>query len=299
MRTPIPHWPGDLVSLGDTQVYVREAPGDGEPALYVHGLAGAATNWTDLMGDLSDVVDGAAIDLPGFGYSPPPPDGDYTLRAHARAVVRLIEARAGGPVHLFGNSLGGAVATRVAGRRPDLVRTLTLVSPALPDLRPRSGSSRILAATVPGLGPWAMRRLAALPPERRVQASLDMTFADPTRVAPERLMELVAEIRRRDALDHAMDAVVGSARGVITEFLLRGPGSLWRDAARVAAPTLLLYGRDDRIVDPRMAARAGRVFRNARVVTLPDVGHVAQMEKPEIVAREFRTLLADLPARTS
>jgi pimeloyl-ACP methyl ester carboxylesterase len=179
------------------------------------------------------------------------------------------------------------------------VRTLTLVSPALPDLRPRPGSSRILAATVPGLGPWAMRRLAALPPERRVQASLDMTFADPTRVAPERLMELVAEIRRRDALDHAMDAVVGSARGVITEFLLRGPGSLWRDAARVAAPTLLLYGRDDRIVDPRMAARAGRVFRNARVVTLPDVGHVAQMEKPEIVAREFRTLLADLPARTS
>jgi pimeloyl-ACP methyl ester carboxylesterase len=67
----------------------------------------------------------------------------------------------------------------------------------------------------------------------------------------------------------------------------------------VTASTLLLYGRDDRIVDPRMAARAGRVFRNARVVTLPDVGHVAQMEKPEIVAREFRTLLADLPARTS
>jgi pimeloyl-ACP methyl ester carboxylesterase len=298
MSTPIPPWPGDLVSLGDTQVYVREAPGAGEPALYVHGLAGAATNWTDLMGELSDIVDGAAIDLPGFGYSPPPPDGDYSLGAHARVVVRLIEARAGGPVHLFGNSLGGAVATRVAARRPDLVRTLTLVSPALPDLRPRYGPSRILAATLPGLGPWAMRRLAALPPERRVQASLDLTFADPTRVAPERLMELVAEVRRRDILDHTTPALIGSARGVITEFLLRGPGSLWRDAARVTAAALLLYGRNDRIVDPRMAARAGRVFRHARVVTLPDVGHVAQMEKPEIVAREFRTLLADLPART-
>jgi pimeloyl-ACP methyl ester carboxylesterase len=201
-------------------------------------------------------------------------------------------------VHLFGNSLGGAVATRVAGRRPDLVRTLTLVSPALPDLRPRYGPSRILAVSVPGLGPWAMRRQATLPPERRVQASLDMTFADPTRVAPERLMEMVAEVRRRDVLDHTMPAVLGSARGVITEFLLRGPGSLWRDAARVTAATLLLYGREDRIVDPRMAARAGRVFRHARVVTLPDVGHVAQMEKPQVVAREFRALLADLPTRT-
>jgi pimeloyl-ACP methyl ester carboxylesterase len=298
MSTPIPHWPGDLVSLGDTQVYVREAPGDGEPALYVHGLAGAATNWTDLMGELSDLVDGAAIDLPGFGHSPPPPDGDYSLRAHARVVVRLIESRGGGRVHLFGNSLGGAVATRVAGRRPDLVRTLTLVSPALPDLRPRYGPTRILAATMPGVGTWALRRLAALPPERRVQASLDMTFADPTRVAPERLMDLVAEIRRRDVLDHSTAAVVGTARGVISEFLFRGPGSLWRDAARVTAPTLLLYGRDDRIVDPRMAARAGRIFRNARVVTLPDVGHVAQMEKPGIVAREFRSLLADQAART-
>jgi pimeloyl-ACP methyl ester carboxylesterase len=298
MSIPIPHWPGDLVSLGDTQVHVREAPGDGESALYVHGLAGAATNWTDLMGELSDVLDGAAIDLPGFGYSPPPPDGNYSLHAHARTVVRLIEVRAKGPVHLFGNSLGGAVATRVASRRPDLVRTLTLISPALPDLRPRYGPSRILATGVPGLGTWALRRLAELPPERRVQASLDMTFADPTGVAPERLMEMVAEVRRRDVLDHTMSAVVGSARGVIAEFLLRGPGSLWRDAARVTAPTLLLYGRHDRIVDPRMAARAGRVFRHARVVTLPDVGHVAQMEKPKIVAREFRNLLADLPART-
>jgi pimeloyl-ACP methyl ester carboxylesterase len=299
MSTPIPHWPGDLVSLGDTQVYVREASGHGEPALYVHGLAGAATNWTDLMGELSDVVDGAAIDLPGFGYSPPPLDHDYSLRAHARVVVRLIEARRTGPVHLFGNSLGGAVATRVAGRRPDLVRSLTLVSPALPDLRPRYGPTRILAASMPGVGPWAMRRLSTLAPERRVQASLDMTFADPTRVAPERLMELVAEVRRRDVLDHAMAAVVGSARGVISEFVFRGPGSLWRDAARVTAPTLLLYGREDRIVDPRMAARAGRIFRNARVVTLPRVGHVAQMEQPDVVAREFRTLLADLPARTA
>jgi pimeloyl-ACP methyl ester carboxylesterase len=298
MSTPIPHWPGEAVSLGDAQVYVRSAPGDGEPAVYVHGLAGAATNWTDLMGELYDVVDGVAVDLPGFGHSPPPSDGDYSLRAHARTVVALIEARARGPVHLFGNSLGGAVATRVAGRRPDLVRTLTLISPALPDLRPRYGSSRILAATVPGLGPWAMRRLAALPPERRVQETLDMTFADPTRMAPERLMDLVAEVRRRDVLDHAMPAVVGSARGIITEFLLRGPGSLWRDAARVTAHTLLLYGREDRIVDPRMAARAGRVFRHARVVMLPDVGHLAQMEKPQVVARAFRAMLADLPTGT-
>jgi pimeloyl-ACP methyl ester carboxylesterase len=296
MSQPIPNWPGEEISLGDRSVFVRSAPGgdgDGDAGVYVHGLAGSATNWTDLMGQLSAVLTGDAIDLPGFGYSPPPPDGDYSVDAHARTVARLVERRGRGPVHLFGNSLGGAVVTRVAARRPDLVKTLTLVSPALPDLRPRVGPTRIAVASVPGVGTWALRRLQAVPPEQRVRSSIEMIYADPALMHPERLRELIDEIRRRDSLDYAAPAVLGAARGIVSEFLRRGPRSLWRDAARVLAPALLVYGSRDRIVDPRMAGRAGRIFRNARVVVLPDVGHVAQMERPDLVAREFRALLAD------
>src|SRR5690242_15777939 len=139
MNAPIPHWPGELASAGAQRLFVRTAPGGGEPAVYIHGLAGSATNWTDLMAELSDFVSGDAVDLPGFGFSPPPPNGDYSISAHARAVAGFIAARGRGPVHLFGNSLGGAVATRLAARRPDLIKSLTLVSPALPDLRPRYG----------------------------------------------------------------------------------------------------------------------------------------------------------------
>ncbi|HEX6468318.1 MAG TPA: alpha/beta hydrolase [Streptosporangiaceae bacterium] len=304
MSQPIPVWPGAEVPLGDRSVFVRSTPVGGdcadpdvvESAVYVHGLAGSATNWTDLMGHLCDVLRGDAIDLPGFGYSPPPPDHDYSVDAHARTVARLVELRGRGPVHLFGNSLGGAVVTRLAARRPDLVKTLTLVAPALPDLRPRVGPTRIAVASVPGVGPWALRRLQAVPPERRVRSSLEMIYAEPGLMHPERLRELVDEIRRRDALDYAAPAVLGAARGIVTEFLRRGPRSLWRDAARVQAPTLLLYGGRDRIVDPRMALRAGRIFQNARVAVLPGVGHVAQMERPELVAREFRALLADTRA---
>ena len=253
------------------------------------------------MHHLADEIPGEAIDLPGFGYSPPPPDRDYSVSAHARTVARFIERRDYGPVHLFGNSLGGAVVTRLAARRPDLARTLTLISPALPDLRPRAGPTRILVASMPGLGPWALRRVLAVPPERRVKASIEMIFADPSLLHPDRLRELVSEIQRRDGLDHSAPAVLGAARGIVTEFLRRGPRSLWRDAAKVRAPTLLVYGRRDRIIDARMAARASRVFRHARVVVLPNVGHVAQMERPDLVAREFRALLADtaeqVPAR--
>lgn len=76
------------------------------PALFVHGLGGSSSNWSALMRLLADRVSCEALDLPGFGHSPPPDDGNYSIGGHARAVVRLLEASGRGPVHLFGNSLG-------------------------------------------------------------------------------------------------------------------------------------------------------------------------------------------------
>jgi pimeloyl-ACP methyl ester carboxylesterase len=77
---PIPHWPGRLVSTGDHEVFVRSAPvpeSDAEPALFVHGLEGSSRNWTDLMDVLRTRLACDALDLPGFGDSPPRPDGRY------------------------------------------------------------------------------------------------------------------------------------------------------------------------------------------------------------------------------
>ncbi|MGZ4637935.1 MAG: alpha/beta fold hydrolase, partial [Actinomycetes bacterium] len=150
-----PRWPGSLETVGATTLNVRRAPAtspDAEPAVLVHGLGGSATNWTDLMGLLQDRLDSAAIDLPGFGWSPPPPGHDYSLAAHARAVIGFLEAEGTAPVHLFGNSLGGTVSVLVAAARPDLVRTLTLVSPALPVLRPRMSNAHLPALAAPWVG---------------------------------------------------------------------------------------------------------------------------------------------------
>src|ERR1017187_8973387 len=134
MADPIPVWPGQLASFGTGEVFVRSAPAlpGAEPALFVHGLGGSSANWTDLMDELRQpptqgqpgpALACEALDLPGFGFSPPPPDGDYSIDGHASSVIGLIEKRANWPVHLVGNSLGGSICTRVAARRPDLVRT--------------------------------------------------------------------------------------------------------------------------------------------------------------------------------
>ena len=86
MTDPIPLWPGELVPIEGGEVFVRAAPASAgaEPALFVHGLGGASPNWTDLMdllrqpagtGQAGPELACEALDLPGFGYSPPPADG--------------------------------------------------------------------------------------------------------------------------------------------------------------------------------------------------------------------------------
>ena len=86
----IPPWPGRKVRVGGTELFVRSTPGEGtEPALYVHGLGGASTNWTDFAGLLSGRLAGEAIDLPGFGESGP--GTDYTVAGHARTVIAYLE----------------------------------------------------------------------------------------------------------------------------------------------------------------------------------------------------------------
>jgi len=312
---PIPHWPGHVVELPLGQVHVRSAPAQpgAEPAVFVHGLGGSATNWTDLMDLLSRpqrprqgapaadwpgtaVLACSAIDLPGFGSSPPPLSGDYSVTAHAAVVAALIEAQGQGPVHLVGNSLGGAVSTRVAARWPDLVRTITLISPALPDLRPRPLPIRLALASLPGIGPAIMEWLRSVPAESRTDRTFRDLFPDPGVIHPSRRSAEVAEVLRRDTLLYASSALVLSARSLVGEYLKVGRNTLWRDAAASSAPALILHGSHDRLVNPVMAGKAARAFRDARVLVLPGVGHVAMMERPALVAAEIRAFLGRVSA---
>jgi pimeloyl-ACP methyl ester carboxylesterase len=302
-RPPVPAWPGEFVQLDDGQIFLRKAPAPAgaQPAVFVHGLGGSALNWTDLMdrlskpaisGEPAPPVSCQALDLPGFGFSPAPADGDYSIDARAAVVVAVIERCAKGPVHLVGNSLGGAICTRLAARRPDLVSTLTLVSPALPDLRPRLLPMRLAVVTVPGVGRWLLKRLQQVPPDRRADMTINDLFADPSLMEPQRRHEAITEVIRRDGLVYSGDALLGSARALVAEYTRPGPGSLWRDAASVTAPTLVIYGSHDRLVDPSLAGRAARAFANCRVVVLPKTGHVAMMERPDLVAAEMRAFIA-------
>ncbi|HVF04663.1 MAG TPA: alpha/beta hydrolase [Frankiaceae bacterium] len=290
---PVPAWPGRTVDVGGRAIYVRRAGTPGAPAaVFVHGLGGSSTNWTDVMALLGGRLDEHAPDLPGHGRSGPPRDGRYTLDTHASAVVDYIRGLGCGPVHLFGNSLGGAVAIRVAAEHPELVTTLTLVSPALPQYRlRRQNDPRLGLLLVPGLSRIVDRERDRSGAQRIAEDVLRLCSYDVAVFHPDRVAEAVADVRRRRGLPWAGESLALSLRGLVRAYFEPGPRNLWRQLGQVLVPTLVVWGTHDRLVPYKLGAVAARRLRNGRLLVLDDAGHIAQMERPQAVADAVHRLL--------
>ncbi|WP_434533227.1 alpha/beta fold hydrolase [Amycolatopsis carbonis] len=285
----LPPWPGVVEDVGGVSLNVRRTPGpDGTVAVYVHGLGGSSSNWTDLAALLAPTASGRAIDLPGFGFSEPAPGFDFSLDEHAEVVARYLEGLDAGPVHLVGNSMGGAIVLLVAAARPELVRTLTLISPAMPDRRPdprRLSDPMMALAYLPVVGARVRRRLASMTARERAAQVIKLCFYDLAKFPERRLDELTEEHGARAALAWAAPAMARSTFGIFRRWTAVGEASLWSVATRVSIPTLVVWGLHDRVISVRRAPRTARLLRHARLLVLPRTGHVAQMERPNVVAR--------------
>ena len=288
-------WPGRHVQVGRHRLHVRTTPGAGtEPALFVHGLGGSSHNWTDFAGVLRDRLAIESIDLPGHGRSGP--GESYRLQAHADVVIAYLEHSGRGPVHLVGNSMGGAISVLVAAQRPDLVRTLTLISPAVPDNRLRAFplKSDPLSAVliVRGLGERLVQRyLRTVPVEVRVDRTLKLCLADPARYPQARREEAIAETKVRDEFAWNARAVLASMRGLAgAQFLHRKVG--WTTLGSIAAPTLVVWGDTDRLVAPDLAPHVAAAIPDSRLQVFDRMGHTAMMEDPVATSRAFLVLLA-------
>ncbi|HVU91116.1 MAG TPA: alpha/beta fold hydrolase [Jatrophihabitans sp.] len=291
-------WPGHDVEVDGLRLHVRVTPSPNpaaEPALCVHGLGGSSHNWTDLAGLLRDHLAVEALDLPGHGRSGP--GRSYSLQAHADAVIGYLEQSGRGPVHLISNSMGGAISVVVAAQRPDLVRTLTLISPAVPDNRirafPLRNDPRTALLVVPGVGElvtsYFSRRYTA---EQRIKGTLMICFADLTRYPPARLVEAVAEQRARDRLPRPTAGFLRSMRGLaIAQFVKNRVG--WATLRSISVPTLVLWGDTDRLVAPDLAPYVAAAVPDSRLAVFADVGHTAMMEVPEQTARAVLALVED------
>lgn len=303
-------WPGRFERItADTgrgersvNLHFRDTDGPaGAPTFFhVHGLGGSAANWTDLATALSGQFGSIAIDLPGWGLSDPAPDGDYSIAAAARWVTASIEQLAGGPVHLAGNSLGGLISIRVAATRPDLVRSLTLISPAVPGFEATTDADpRMALLAVPYLGSRLQHRLNGADALARARVSAEICFAHPEDIPPYRLEQQAAEIATRSGFPWAVPAFSGSLRSIVAVHLHRMKDNPWRLAAGLQMPVSVIWGDRDRLVPVKRAPKLASVIPDARLHVFDEVGHTAQLEAPRATAEAVLSLVESADRETT
>lgn len=297
-----PRWSGirsewlDVRGL-PVRVLRADGPDTGTPHLLVHGLGGSATNWLEVMGSFARRGAVVAPDLPGHGETEPPRPATAAVEPNAAFVAALAGALGWDRVNLAGNSMGGTIATLVAGERPDLVERLILLDPALPsavrDLWriPRMALLVVTPLAVPGLGERLIRRRYATREAAQLFDDLvAVVYGDPDRLRPPAREVAVANAARGQALPWRAPALAVAAESLVRLLLSRR--RLLRAIDHVTAPTLLLWGDADRLVGRPVVEEVLRRRPDWEVHVLSGVGHVPMSEAPDEVLASVTTWLA-------
>lgn len=271
----------EYLELPQGPVHWRSYGGAGNTILLVHGLGGSIVNWDAIGPRLAKHGHVAAIDLPGFGLSPPGPD--WSLETHARAVVDAIE-HFGPPAVLIGNSMGGLISEMVAAGQPELVTALVLIAPATRPRLPDPNitwpvARRALIGSTPGIGPiYARRLITSMSSRDLVNEWLERITHKPGRVPLEMVEALVDQAERRRSFPWSVHAMPKTAQSIRRIFVKRSRFvSMIRD---IEAPTLVVQGVADPMVSPRSVEWLCSLRADWTLVQMEDTGHTPQIDAP-------------------
>jgi pimeloyl-ACP methyl ester carboxylesterase len=258
--------------------------GAGPPIVFIHGLSGSWPNWLEQIPVLAAEHRVVALDLPGFGHSPMPPE-QITISGYARLLDRLMQELGIDAAAVVGNSMGGFVGAELAIAFPQRVERLVLVSAAglsthndprtvraMPALR---RTQRILAASAA----WVAAKCdtVALRPRLR-DATLYLVVRHPSRLPA----ALAAEQLRGAGKPGFMQALEA-----VLEYHVRDR------LPQIACPTLIVWGDSDHLISVRDADVFAELIPDSRKVIYRDTGHMAMLERPGAFNELLRDFLGD------
>jgi pimeloyl-ACP methyl ester carboxylesterase len=242
--------------------------GEGEPVIFVHGLAGCWRNWLENIPHFARTHRVLALDLPGFGDTPSP-SWKISMPAYGQLLHDFCEKLGIERVAaLVGNSMGGFVATEAAIQRPERFDRLVLVSAAgISFAELSNGRTQALARSIEAAAPFLTgdRRFVLARPAAR-QLAFGGVMRAPAKLRPELLAEQARPGLRAPGFADAMVSIAGyDTRQRLPE---------------IEIPTLVVWGLNDRIVPVEAALGYHRLIRRSRLEIFERTGHVPMLERP-------------------
>jgi pimeloyl-ACP methyl ester carboxylesterase len=259
--------------------------GHGSDVLLLHGLGGTRASLFETAAALSRYYRVHAPDLPGFGSSGKPALGSYNAGWFAEIMLGLMDQLEVSRAHVVGNSMGGRVAIELGLRRPERIRSLGLLCPAVASLK--RGLHPIVRLMRPELGllPHAFRRSV-------VASHFWRMFHDRDLIDPAVADLVVDEFQRIYHTAGARHALLASARNIYLEAPF-GRSGFYRRLADLVPPALFVWGSHDWLVPPALSRHVRTWLPSAEQVTIDGCGHVPQVERPG----ETNALLLDFFGR--
>ncbi|UTW08364.1 alpha/beta fold hydrolase [Pseudomonas benzenivorans] len=254
--------------------YYRGGPPDGETLLMIHGFGADKDNWLRFARHLTDRYQVIAIDLPGFGDSSRP-NASYDVGTQTERVASFVQALKIDRLHLIGNSMGGHIAALYAARYPQQVISLALLDNA-------GVSAPQKSELIERLERGAANPLVVETAED-YDRLLDFVFVEPPAL-PAPLKAHLAEraIAQREHYQRIFAQLV-------ERYIPLEP-----ELPKIQAPTLLLWGDRDRVLDVSSIEVMRPLLRQPSVVIMKDCGHAPMIERPQETAEHYQRFLADL-----
>jgi pimeloyl-ACP methyl ester carboxylesterase len=259
--------------------------GSGPPVVFIHGLSGSWQNWLEQLPVFARDHRVVAFDLPGFGASEMP-DEEISISGYGRWIDALLDQLGVPAAAVVGNSMGGFIGAELAIQFPARVERLVLISAAGLSIE-HMRKERVLAALhafdtrLAAYTAWVGSQSEVLTRRPRSRRALFGIVAH----RPDKLpAPLIAEQMRgsgKPGFVPALDA--------LTNYPIRDR------LGEIACPTLIVWGRQDRLVPARDADDFERLIPNSRKVVWPDTGHMAMLERPEAFNRLLAAFLAEQP----
>lgn len=245
--------------------------GVGSPIVLVHGIPTSSFLWRHMIDDLSDHGRVIAPDLPGFGLSDPPPNGDYSIWSYARLLGSFLEALSVEGGTLVCHDFGGPVTLTYALRHPDRFDRLVVLDTFLYTELPDWGSFYRLAKVRPlgeiFLGLWG---------KSIARSGLEAGVVDKSRISDEVFERYYMPDGTPDKLNQTYLATLRIDPTQDLRFIES-------NLSTIRQPTLVVWGEGDAYLPVSLGERIHRDIAGSTMVTIPDCGHYVQEDEPERV----------------